>query len=95
MARMTDGEKVDHLMVLTATHTERLDNVRQELKDLKKDLETTRARLWLLVPVHLHEPVRSLAVFHTQSLATRDSVQEKPSGEIFAECSGGRRRLNT
>ena len=50
MARMTDGEKVDHLLVLTATHTERLDNVRQELKDLKKDLETARARLWLLVP---------------------------------------------
>jgi hypothetical protein len=50
MARKTDGEKVDDLMVVTATLTERLDNVRQELKDLKKDIESARFRLWLIVP---------------------------------------------
>ena len=50
MARKTDGEKVDELTILAATLTERLDNVRQELKDLKRDLETARGRLWLLVP---------------------------------------------
>ena len=37
-------------MILTATLAERLDNVRQELKELKKDLEAARGRLWLLVP---------------------------------------------
>jgi hypothetical protein len=50
MARKTDGEKVDELMVVVATFMERLDNVRQELKDLKRDLELSRNRLWLLVP---------------------------------------------
>ncbi|HEV2948549.1 MAG TPA: hypothetical protein VGX70_14330 [Gemmataceae bacterium] len=50
MPRKTDGEKVDELMVLSAILTERLDNVRQELKDLKRDLETARGRLWLIVP---------------------------------------------
>ncbi len=50
MRRKTHGEKLDEFMVLAATLNERLDNVRQELKDLKKDLETARSRLWLLVP---------------------------------------------
>jgi hypothetical protein len=50
MARKTDGEKVDELMIVTTALTERLDNVRLELKELKKDLETSRGRLWLIVP---------------------------------------------
>lgn len=50
MARKTDGEKVDDLIVLAATLKERLDNVRDELKDLKKDLEQSRRRVWLIVP---------------------------------------------
>ena len=50
MARKTDGEKVDELIVLAATLKERLDNVRDELKDLKKELEESRRRLWLIVP---------------------------------------------
>ncbi len=50
MARKTDGEKVDELIVLTAILKERLDNVRDELRDLKKELEESRRRLWLIVP---------------------------------------------
>ena len=50
MVRKTDGEKIDELVVQAATLTERLDNVREELKELKKELEESRQRLWLLVP---------------------------------------------
>lgn len=50
MARKTDGEKVDELVVVAARLTERLDNVQGELKDLKRDLEEARRRLWLIVP---------------------------------------------
>jgi hypothetical protein len=53
VTRKTDGEKIDELVPLVATLTERLDNVRQELKDLKKDLEEARRRLWLIVPPSL------------------------------------------
>src|SRR5262249_4015268 len=50
MVRKTDGEKIDELVVLITTLKERLDNVRDELKDLKKDLDESRRRLWLIVP---------------------------------------------
>lgn len=39
MARKTDGEKVDELVVIVATLSERLDNVRDELRELKKELK--------------------------------------------------------
>ena len=50
MARKTDGEKIDELSVLAATLTERLDNVRKELRELKDELEEARRRTWLLRP---------------------------------------------
>jgi type VI protein secretion system component VasF len=50
MTRKSDGEKIDELMVLAAVLTERLDKVREELKELKRELEESRRRLWLLVP---------------------------------------------
>src|SRR4051794_12871418 len=50
MTRKTDGEKIDELIPLVATLNEPLDNVREELKDLKKDLDESRRRLWLIVP---------------------------------------------
>jgi hypothetical protein len=50
MARKSDGEKLDDLMILAATLTERLDNVRRELKELKQQLEEASRRMWLLVP---------------------------------------------
>jgi hypothetical protein len=50
MARKTDGEKVDELVVTVATLMERLDNTRKELQELKRDLEESRRRLWLLIP---------------------------------------------
>ena len=53
MARKTDGEKIDELIPLVATLHERLNNVRDELKDLMKELEESRRRLWLIVPPFL------------------------------------------
>ena len=50
MARKTDGEKLDELVVVVATLPERLDNVRNELKELKRELEEARRRRWLIVP---------------------------------------------
>lgn len=50
MARKSDGEKIDDLMVHVATHTERVSNIRKELDDLNRDLRESRQRLWLLVP---------------------------------------------
>lgn len=50
MARKTDGEKLDELGLLVATLTERVNNVRDELKDVKRELEESRRRLWLIVP---------------------------------------------
>jgi hypothetical protein len=50
MARKTDGEKIDELVVTVATLTERLDNVREELRELKRELDEARRRLWLIVP---------------------------------------------
>jgi hypothetical protein len=50
MARKTDGEKLDELVPLVAALTERLDNARDELRDLKRELEESRRRLWLIVP---------------------------------------------
>ncbi len=50
MVRKSDGEKVDELMVLTAVLEERLENVQDEVKKLKQDLEESRRRLWLIVP---------------------------------------------
>jgi predicted nuclease with TOPRIM domain len=50
MARKSDGEKIDELVVQAATLNERLDNVREELKELKRQLEESNRRLWLLVP---------------------------------------------
>jgi hypothetical protein len=50
MPRKTDGEKLDELIPLVATLKERLDNVREELKELKKALDEARRRLWLIVP---------------------------------------------
>jgi hypothetical protein len=45
MARKTDPEKLDEMIVLTTTLTERLDNVRKELEELKQDLDESRRRL--------------------------------------------------
>ncbi|MGH7173703.1 MAG: hypothetical protein ACRELF_18975 [Gemmataceae bacterium] len=57
MTRKSDGEKIDELMVNVATLTERLDSVREdvrelkhEIQELKQDLRESRQRLWLLVP---------------------------------------------
>ena len=50
MARKSDGEKIDELMIQVATLTERVSNIRKELDDLKRDLRESRQRLWLLVP---------------------------------------------
>lgn len=57
MARKSDGEKIDELMINVAVVTERLDSVRgdvralkQEIQELKQDLRESRQRLWLLVP---------------------------------------------
>lgn len=50
MARKTDGEKLDKLVVIVATLSERLDNVRNELRELKRELKEARQRLWLIVP---------------------------------------------
>ncbi|HWG45197.1 MAG TPA: hypothetical protein VN688_20705 [Gemmataceae bacterium] len=50
MVRKSDGEKIDELMVSVAVIGERLDNVRTELLDLKRQLEESRRRLWLIVP---------------------------------------------
>lgn len=50
MARKSDGEKIDALMVDVATLIERVSNIRIELDDLKRDLRESRQRLWLLVP---------------------------------------------
>jgi hypothetical protein len=50
MARKSDGEKIDELATLAAILGERLDNTRKELQELKKDLEESRRRLWLIVP---------------------------------------------
>ena len=50
MARKTDGEKLDGLVPLVAVLEERLENTRDELRDLKRELEESRRRLWLIVP---------------------------------------------
>ena len=50
MARKSDGEKIDELSVLTAALEERLDNVREDLKDLKERLDEEKRRWWMLVP---------------------------------------------
>jgi hypothetical protein len=50
MARKTDGEKIDELVVTVATLTERLDNVREELRELKRELGEARRWLWLIIP---------------------------------------------
>jgi hypothetical protein len=50
MARKTDGEKLDNLVPLVAALEERLENLREVVRDLKKDLEESRRRLWLIVP---------------------------------------------
>ena len=50
MARKSDGEKIDELALLVATLIERVNNVRDEMKELKRDLDEARRRLWLIVP---------------------------------------------
>jgi uncharacterized coiled-coil DUF342 family protein len=48
MTRKSDGEKIDELMINVATLTERLDSVREEVKELKREiqeLKDTVARL--------------------------------------------------
>ena len=57
MTRKTDGERIDDIeekvqeqAILQATLGERLNNTRDELKDLKKDLDEARRRLWLIIP---------------------------------------------
>lgn len=50
MARKSDGEKIDEFMVLLATLNERLDNVREDLQELRHDWKDARHRLWLIVP---------------------------------------------
>lgn len=43
-------DKVSDMSILFQTLNVRIDNVHQELKELKKDLEAARNRLWTLVP---------------------------------------------
>ena len=50
MARKSDGEKLDELVPVIAILQERLDSVREELKELKRTLEEGQRRLWLIVP---------------------------------------------
>jgi hypothetical protein len=50
MTRRSDGEKIDELMVNVATLIERVDSVREDVRELKSDLRDARQRLWLLVP---------------------------------------------
>jgi hypothetical protein len=57
MARKSDGEKIDELMITVAALEERVDSIRedmrglkQEIQELKQDLRESRQRLWLLVP---------------------------------------------
>jgi len=50
MARKSDGEKIDELMVLVARLSERLNSLEEDVQELKSDLRESRQRLWLLVP---------------------------------------------
>ena len=50
MARKSDGEKIDEVTILAAALTQRVDNLREELNDLKRQLEEDRRKMWLLVP---------------------------------------------
>jgi uncharacterized coiled-coil DUF342 family protein len=57
MPRKTDGEKIDELgekfhelNLLVVTLEERVNNLLDEVKDLKRELEEARRRLWLIVP---------------------------------------------
>ena len=57
MARKSDGEKIDELMVTVAALEERVNSVqvqvqglKHEIQELKSDLRESRQRLWLLVP---------------------------------------------
>ncbi len=50
MARKTDGEKLDDLIPLVAVLEERVENLRAVVGDMKRELEESRRRLWLIVP---------------------------------------------
>lgn len=50
MARKSDGEKIDELMTVAAALTERVDSLREQLKELKAEIDESRRKLWLLVP---------------------------------------------
>jgi hypothetical protein len=50
MVRKSDGEKIDELTVSIATLTERLDNVREELKEFKREQDAKYFRFWMIVP---------------------------------------------
>jgi hypothetical protein len=50
MARKSDGEKIDELMVLVARLSERLNSLEEDVQELKSNLRESRQRLWLLVP---------------------------------------------
>lgn len=50
MARKSDGEKIDELMVLVARLEAQLEYMHEQVKELKDDLRESRQRLWLLVP---------------------------------------------
>ena len=50
MARKSDGEKIDELMIAVARLGERVKNLDEQVKELKDDLRESRQRLWLLVP---------------------------------------------
>ncbi len=50
MARKTDGEKIDELEKLVATLLERLDNARDEIKEIKKTMEEASRRRWAFLP---------------------------------------------
>ncbi|HEY7154616.1 MAG TPA: hypothetical protein VH575_11705 [Gemmataceae bacterium] len=57
MARKSDGEKIDELMITVATLEERINRIddkvqglKHEIQELKQDLRESRQRLWLLVP---------------------------------------------
>ena len=79
MARKSDGEKIDELEKLVAALQERLDNVREQmidrvrvgvieerLNELKKTIEESGRRQWLLVPAIIGGIVGAVLAFLAQ-----------------------------
>ncbi len=81
MPRKTDGEKIDEMEKVIATFTERLDNVRQELKTAS---------------VSLGETMKLLADLKTEFLLLRKDIQgiEKWKDDLKREKDESARRLS-